>query len=102
MADVACFCGCLYSFDGGGGACPKCGQYATVMAGPAVTSTGRSRPGLPAAELNGAGHNGQTAGTRWDRVGAGPGLLAGHCDHGDHAPARGRARRIGRSRCPQS
>lgn len=33
MAEVACFCGCLYSFDGGAGACPECGEYATVTAG---------------------------------------------------------------------
>ena len=30
MADVACFCGCLFSFDGGAGACPKCGKPASV------------------------------------------------------------------------
>jgi hypothetical protein len=34
MAEVACFCGCLYSFDGDGGACPKCGEYAAVTVGP--------------------------------------------------------------------
>ena len=33
MAEVACFCGCFYSFDGGAGACPKCGEYATVTGG---------------------------------------------------------------------
>ena len=33
MADVACFCGCLYSFDGGGGACPQCGEYASLTTG---------------------------------------------------------------------
>ena len=41
MAEVACFCGCLYSFDGGGGACPKCGEYASVTAG--------RRPAAPGA-----------------------------------------------------
>ena len=30
MATVACFCGCLYSFDGAEGPCPKCGAVAGV------------------------------------------------------------------------
>jgi hypothetical protein len=30
MTNVACFCGCLYSFDGGEGPCPKCGAVASV------------------------------------------------------------------------
>ena len=41
MAEVACFCGCLYSFDGGAGACPKCGEYATVTAGRRAGTGGR-------------------------------------------------------------
>jgi len=28
--DVACFCGCSYSFDGDLGACPACGEYVTL------------------------------------------------------------------------
>jgi hypothetical protein len=28
MTNVACFCGCLYSFGGGEGPCPKCGAVA--------------------------------------------------------------------------
>jgi hypothetical protein len=28
--DVACFCGCSYSFDGDFGACPACGEYVTL------------------------------------------------------------------------
>jgi hypothetical protein len=39
MADVACFCGCCYSFDGAGAACPKCGEYASVMPEPAPEGT---------------------------------------------------------------
>jgi acyl-CoA synthetase (AMP-forming)/AMP-acid ligase II len=42
MAEVACFCGCLYSFDGGAGACPKCGEYATVTAGPRAGAGGQN------------------------------------------------------------
>ena len=38
MADVACFCGCLYSFGGGAGTCPRCGAVATVSAGLAMDS----------------------------------------------------------------
>ena len=30
MTDVACFCDCFFSFDGGAGACPKCGEVASV------------------------------------------------------------------------
>ena len=30
MTTVACFCGCLYSFDGAEGPCPKCGAVAGV------------------------------------------------------------------------
>ena len=30
MTNVACFCGCLYSFDGAEGPCPKCGAVAGV------------------------------------------------------------------------
>ena len=42
MTDVACFCDCFYSFDGGSGACPKCGEVATVMTAAAYASAGRS------------------------------------------------------------
>jgi hypothetical protein len=45
MAQVACFCGCLYSFDGDGGACPKCGEYASLTAGPPFNGAGLY-PGL--------------------------------------------------------
>jgi hypothetical protein len=34
MTDVACFCGCLYSFDGGEGPCPTCGAVAAVRTRP--------------------------------------------------------------------
>lgn len=30
MTNVACFCGCLYSFDGGEGPCPSCGAVAVI------------------------------------------------------------------------
>ena len=30
MTNVACFCGCLYSFDGAEGLCPKCAAVAGV------------------------------------------------------------------------
>ena len=39
MANVACFCGCLYSFDGGGAACPQCGEYASLTTGPELKYT---------------------------------------------------------------
>jgi len=76
MTDVACYCGCCYSFDGGAGACPKCGEYATVTAGPAFASTGRSQQEQPGPATNGAAQNGQTAGTRRERAETGAGSLA--------------------------
>jgi acyl-CoA synthetase (AMP-forming)/AMP-acid ligase II len=42
MAEVACFCGCLYSFDGGAGACPRCGECATVTAGTRASTGGHN------------------------------------------------------------
>jgi hypothetical protein len=64
MTDVACFCGCLYSFDGGAGACPGCGEYATVRTGPALGCTEVGQP----RQLRVVGvcqnrHNGQAAGS---------------------------------------
>ena len=54
MTDVACFCGCFYSFDGAAGDCPKCGEYATVTGGPSFSSTVRSRQEQPVPATNGA------------------------------------------------
>jgi len=71
MADVACFCGCFYSFDGAGGACPTCGEYASVAAGPTPESEHR-RPAV-----NGVRQNGQTARTFPDWLEAGASALAG-------------------------
>jgi hypothetical protein len=53
MTDVACFCGCLFSFDGGEGACPRCGEVASVTSG---------RPEIPLPVTNGIGQNGQMRG----------------------------------------
>jgi hypothetical protein len=36
MTEVACFCGCLFSFDSGAGACPKCGEIASVTGLPVL------------------------------------------------------------------
>jgi hypothetical protein len=55
MIDVACFCGCFYSFEDGAGPCPKCGEVAAVTAAPELETTGLSRPEQPVAEMNGAG-----------------------------------------------
>jgi hypothetical protein len=44
MTDVACFCGCFFSFDGGASACPKCGEVASVTGLPALESSGYDRP----------------------------------------------------------
>jgi predicted ATP-dependent serine protease len=53
MTDVACFCGSFYSFDGGAGACPQCGEYATVMMGAPLISTERSQQKQSVRATNG-------------------------------------------------
>ncbi len=58
MAEVACFCGCLFSFDGGAGACPGCGKVASITAGPAP-GPGRGGPENTAVPvMDGSGPNG--------------------------------------------
>ena len=51
MADVACFCGCLYSFDVGAGDCPRCGEYATVSSGQEVQQDSRTAAAGSLAEI---------------------------------------------------
>lgn len=71
MAEVACFCGCCFSFDGGAEACPKCGEVARVRTGPVPDSDERSRPERPVPVINEAAQNGQTLGTYPERAEAG-------------------------------
>lgn len=71
MTEVACFCGCLYTFDGGAGACPRCGAVASVTAGPALESSGRNRPGTAVPVMDRMGRTGQTPGACPERAGAG-------------------------------
>jgi hypothetical protein len=61
MADVACFCGCFYSFDGHAGACPGCGEVATVTVGRASVGTERGQQEQPSPAANGYGLGGQAA-----------------------------------------
>jgi hypothetical protein len=71
MTDVARFCGCLYSFDGGAAACPRCGEWATVRTGSARTcADGGPAPRTVLCSVSQDGQNGQTAGifSRYDRV----------------------------------
>jgi hypothetical protein len=51
MAKVACFCGCLFSFDGAGAACPRCGEYAAIMT--AGASAGKDLVGTEFPALDG-------------------------------------------------
>jgi hypothetical protein len=55
MTNVACFCGCLFSFNDGAGACPKCGKVANVTAGPVLERPGHSRPEHAVPVMNGSG-----------------------------------------------
>jgi hypothetical protein len=59
MTDVACFCGCCFSFEGGAAACPSCGDVASVTAGRALEDDGRSQPKMPVPVLKAIGQNGQ-------------------------------------------
>jgi hypothetical protein len=68
MIDVACFCGCSFSFESSAAACPKCDEVATVSVGPQFKVTGHSQPEQPAAELNGARRNEQPSPSRWKRA----------------------------------
>jgi hypothetical protein len=40
MNDVACFCGCYFSFDGAVGGCPMCGEVASVTPGRRLAAPG--------------------------------------------------------------
>ncbi len=71
MTDVACFCGCCFSFDGGSAACPRCGEVASVTAGPAFEEAGRGQPVTPVPVVNGTGRNGPTPETCPERAEAG-------------------------------
>ena len=64
MADVACFCGCVYYFDGDAGACPGCGEVATLRVGRASVGTERVELAQPSPAANGHGRGGQAAALR--------------------------------------
>ena len=55
MAEVACFCGCCFSFDGAAGACPKCGEVARLTAGQSTERDGRRKAKHPGQDTNGEG-----------------------------------------------
>jgi hypothetical protein len=92
MTDVACFCGCLFSFDGATGGCPKCGEVASLMAGPALGSPGRNWPEHSVPVMHEIGQNGQPPGTCPELVEAG--ALSGIAvDAAARRPWTGRERR---------
>jgi len=47
MAEVACFCGCCFGFDGGAAACPSCGEVASVLGGPVFGQDGQPPDARP-------------------------------------------------------
>jgi hypothetical protein len=63
MTDVACFCGCVYSFQGVEGACPGCGEIASTghrcdprsyaVSSSAVSSSAVSSSAVSSAESGG-------------------------------------------------
>jgi len=75
MADVACFCGCFYSFDGAAGACPQCGEIASVGSVPESIEPGRPEHRVPVA--NGVRRDGEAPGTFPEWVEAGAVALSG-------------------------
>ncbi len=70
MAEVACFCGCCFSFDGAAAACPKCGEVARLTAGPVTEPAGRSRSEHPVPVTNGDTQNGYVPDVPPERIGA--------------------------------
>ena len=68
MAEVACFCGCCFSFDGASGACPKCGEVARLTAGPVTEPAGRSWPEHPVPVTNGDSQNGHVPDVPAERI----------------------------------
>jgi hypothetical protein len=62
MADVACFCGCVYFFDGDAGACPGCGEVATLTVASPAAGARRGQQGQPVPAAN--GHGGPAAALR--------------------------------------
>jgi hypothetical protein len=77
MADVACFCGCFCSFDGAKGACPQCGEIASVATGSAPESTEQARPEHRVPIAHGVRQDGQAPKTFPEWVEAGAGALSG-------------------------
>jgi hypothetical protein len=65
MTDVACFCGCCFSFDGDAAACPRCGEVASMTAGLAIEDEGRSPAEDSHAEAGAL--SGRPAGAAYDR-----------------------------------
>lgn len=61
MANVACFCGCVYFFDGDTGACPGCGEVATLRVGRSSVGTERGQREQPSRAASGDGRGGQAA-----------------------------------------
>jgi len=59
MAAVACFCGCSFSFDGGAGACPRCGEVARLTAGPEVHGVARDWTENPVPAMGEVGQDEQ-------------------------------------------
>ena len=57
MAQVACFCGWYFSFDGGAGACPKCGEVVSLQGGAAPEILVRDWPEEPAGVTDGISRN---------------------------------------------
>jgi hypothetical protein len=89
MTDVACFCGCVYSFYGHAGACPGCGEVATLTVGRASAGTERGQQEQPRPAANGHGRGGQAATLReWAELI--PGSPSRHRDERQHVPGRDR------------
>jgi hypothetical protein len=66
MIEVACFCGCCFSFDGDAAACPRCGEVASVTGGPALEAARRSEPRIPVPVVAAIGRNGRTPERDWE------------------------------------
>jgi hypothetical protein len=70
MTDVACFCNCLYSFEGAAGACPQCGAVAAIPTAAASTGHERSRRAQQPKPAIGGNTEGPAPGNELLEIGA--------------------------------
>jgi hypothetical protein len=77
MTDVACFCNCVYSFEGAAGACPRCGEVASIATGAASADDERSRRARERMPLTGGSADGPVSAGELPEIDAWLPILSG-------------------------